>query len=72
MDPYQSLANGIIVQAAEEYLFALRKLKRNPKHKKAADKRIECEGFFQSEWFQYLTDLDGDALMQKLHEEVFN
>ena len=48
MDPYQSLANGIIVQAAEEYLFALRKLKRNPKHKKAADKRTSTESMGQA------------------------
>ena len=32
MDPYEKLANAIIIQAARDYRTALRKLRRNPRN----------------------------------------
>ena len=31
-DPYENLANAIIVQAAKDYQKAMRQLRRNPKY----------------------------------------
>lgn len=70
MDPYQELANAVIIQAVKDYRGALRQLKRNPRYKEAINMKKECETFFQSEWFQILTALDGTTLMRKLQEEV--
>lgn len=41
-DPYERLANAIILSAAADYRAALKKVKRNPKSKSAID-----EGFFR-------------------------
>ena len=58
VDPYENLANAIIMRAVEDYRLA-------------EDRRTlkEIEGFFLSDWFSVLTNLDGAALLQKLREE---
>ncbi len=70
MDIYEELANAVILQAVKDYRQALRQLKRNPDYKKADIMKQDCERFFQSEWFEYLTKLDGPWLMRKLREEA--
>ena len=70
MDPYEELANAIILQAVSDYRKALRQLKRNPDYTKAVLTKYDCERFFRSEWFQALTQVDGPWLMRKLQEEV--
>ena len=69
-DPYENLANAIIVQAASDYRTALKKLKRNPKNKDAMTEAMECERFFRSDWYEYLTSVDGEYLINKLRQEV--
>lgn len=61
-DPYQDLANAIVLQATKDYRLALR---RNGNH----PMRREVERFFRSGWYSQLTTLDGELLMQKLQEE---
>ncbi len=58
VDPYENLANAIILRAVEDYRLA-------------EDRRTlkEIEDFFLSDWFSVLTSLDGAALLQKLREE---
>ena len=71
-DPYENLANAIIVQAASDYRTALKKLKRNPKNKDAMAEAMECERFFRSDWYEHLTSVDGEYLINKLRQEVVN
>ena len=70
MDIFEELANAVILQAVKDYRQALRQLKRNPDYKKADIMKADCERFFQSEWFEYLTKVDGLWLMRKLREEA--
>lgn len=69
-DPYQNLANAIVAQAAEEYLSALKRLKKNPRNRTAMDDAMQLEKFFHSGWYEILTDVDPDYLIRKLREKV--
>ena len=68
-DPYQNLANAIILTAVKDWRSARRKLKRKPKNKDAKILLEECESFLRSAWFASLTDVDGEILIRKLYEE---
>ena len=69
LDPYQELANAIVVMAAKDYRHALRIQRRNPDSQAARIKIDEIERFFRSEWYRLLTDVDGEMLIKKLREE---
>lgn len=69
-DPYQNLANGIILRAVKDYRTALRKLKKRPKYGPAQDIKNEVERFFHSDWYRELTSVDGEILIKKLQAEV--
>ena len=58
MDPYENLANAIILQAVKDY--------RLPDNESELKK---IERFFHSDWFSVLTSLDPDLLIQKLRKE---
>ena len=63
-DPYMNLANAIVLQAVSDYRKALKQLKRNRKYEPALITKRECERFFHSEWFRFLSSLDPDYLLQ--------
>lgn len=65
-DPYRTLANAIIVQAAKDYRKALRQLRRNPRYETARNEKNDVERFFHSEWFHFLMDADPDYLLDYL------
>ena len=69
-DPYERLANAIILQAVTDYRTALKKIKRNPKNKDAIDEDLRIERFFRSDWYQRLTNVDGEYLIRRLQDEV--
>lgn len=69
LDPYQELANAIVVMAAKDYRHALRIQHRNSDSQAARIKIDEIEQFFRSEWYRLLTDVDGEMLIKKLREE---
>ena len=69
-DPYENLANAIIVQAVKDYRAALRTLERNPKYTPALQDKLEVERFFRSDWYGLLTSVDGESLLRMLQEEV--
>lgn len=69
-NPYEKLANAIILQAVSDYRRALRKVKKNPNNRDAIDGALQIERFFQSEWYQVLTSVDGEYLIEKLRKEV--
>lgn len=69
-DPYENLANAIVITAAKDYRDALRSLTRNKNNNNAKRMKEEVERFFNSDWYSVLTDLDGAFLMRKIQEEV--
>ena len=40
-DPYERLANAIILQAVSDYRTALKKIKANPKNRQAIDEALD-------------------------------
>lgn len=69
-DPYVNLANAIVAQAANDYLAALKKIKKNPRNKAAMAEAMEIEQFFHSGWYGVLTGVDPDYLIRRLREKV--
>ncbi len=71
-DPYEELANAIILQAVKDYRKARKKLKKRPKNEDSKLMVEDCERFFCSEWFDALSGVDGNALLKRLKEEDTN
>lgn len=69
-EPYENLANAIVIQAVKDYRDILVRLKKKPNNKEAMIDAMECERFFRSGWFQTLTSVDGEFLIQKLRKEM--
>lgn len=69
-DPYERLANAIILQAVTDYRTALKKIQVNPKNKDAIDEALRIERFFRSAWYSQLTSVDGEYLIRRLRDEV--
>ena len=69
-DPYERLANAIILQAVIDYRVALKKIKANPRNKEAINEALQIEKFFRSGWYSVLTSVDGEYLIKRLQEEV--
>lgn len=57
-DPYTELAHAIVLRAVEDY-----RMTEDPEQVRG------LEAFFASDWFSFLTNLDGRAVLQKLREE---
>ena len=70
-DPYQNLANAIVLSAVKDYRDALKKLKKKQNNKLAADERDDIERFFRSGYFTILTEIDPEYLIDRLNKEVF-
>ena len=58
MDPYQELANAIVLQAVKDY-----RLHDNEQE------LARIERFFRSDWFGVLTNVDPAILITKLRKE---
>lgn len=65
-DPYEKLANAIVLQAVSDYRAALRLAKKNPVAEQDVKK---LEKFFRSEWYSVLTGVDPEYLIEKLRQE---
>lgn len=63
-EPYENLANSIIVQAVYDYCHAQEDLKKDPRDSEALWTLRECEAFFQSRWFGVLTTIRGLGLVE--------
>lgn len=70
LDPYEELANAIVLQAVKDYRDAVKKLSRGRKNDAAQQTKDECLRFFHSAWFSQLTEVDPEFLIRKLDEEV--
>lgn len=57
-EPYHALINAIILQAVKDYRTAL--------DDENTSGIAECERFFRSDWFTFLTDVDGEIIIQQV------
>lgn len=69
-DPYENLANSIVLLAVKDYRDALKKLKKWSRNEAAQIMKAEVERFFRSAWYRELTSVDGEYLISKLQAEV--
>ena len=69
-DPYERLANAIVLQAVSDYRMVLKKIKAHPKNREAISEALEIEKFFRSGWYSILTDVDGEYLIRRLQNEI--
>ena len=70
MNPFEELANAVVIQAAKDYTKALKTLKSYPRDEKSKVMKNDCERFFRSSWYKTLTSVDGEFLMRTLQKEV--
>lgn len=70
MDPYQNLANAIVLQAVRDYRSAMRRLRKNPQNREAKEERDSLLRFFHSRWYSCLTDVNPEYLLERLDKEV--
>ena len=68
-EPYENLANAIVLQAVKDWRSAVRTLKKRPRYDPAKQMRDDCERFFLSDWFEELTSVDGGIILRKLKQE---
>lgn len=81
-EPYQRLANAIVILAAKDYRAVLKKLKKyanvkktdpkklSPGEKDAKAEKASIERFFRSSWFSTLTSVEPEMLIRRLQKEV--
>ena len=69
-DPYERLANAIILQAVKDYRNALKRLNKHSNRDVDLYMKKEVEQFFRSGWYSCLTTIDPKMLIRKLNEEV--
>ena len=67
---YENLANAIILQAVKDYKLALHRLDVNSRNQDAIHEKERLERFFHSPWYETLTDLDADRLIEGVKERV--
>ena len=58
MNPYENLANAIVLQAVKDYRLT-----------DDEAELAEIERFFRSDWFGVLTDVDPEYLISRLQKE---
>ena len=71
MNPYENLANAIIIQACKDFRRAYKRyLRRYRSSDKPDAELLELESFFRSDWYKTLTAVDGEYLMDRIKKEV--
>ena len=70
MNPYENLANAIIIQACKDYRKAYKRyLRRYRSTDKPDAELVEFERFFRSDWYRTLTSVDGEMIMERIRKE---
>ena len=67
IQPFEDLANAIILQAVKDYRRALRLSKKKPE---IHIEQRSIEKFLRSNWFSILSDINPEYLISKLKKEV--
>ena len=70
MDPYQELANAIVMQAVKDYRTYLLHSKKRPDNNGYQIEVASLERFFRSGWFGELTTIPSEMLISRLKEEA--
>ena len=65
---YENLANGIVLQACEDYEKAYTALLRDPFNRERQIRVEEIQWFFRSEWFHQLTNVDGFFIRRSIEK----
>lgn len=70
-DPFENIANAVVIQACKDYRKAYKRyLRRYRSTDKPDEKLTELESFFRSAWYKTLTAIDGEYLMDRIKKEV--
>lgn len=70
-EPYENIANAIVIQACKDYRRAYRRYLRRYRSTVTPDAELtELEAFFRSAWYRSLTTLDGEYIMDRIRKEV--
>lgn len=67
---YRSLAAAIVLQAIKDYRKAAKRYKAGIRREESLWEMQEITKFIRSGWFRALTDLDPDAVLERLKEEL--
>lgn len=68
-DPYEDLANAIVLQAVKDYRIAAKGLIKDPQNSRHLHTKKEVEEFLRSDWFTVLSGCDGEVLLANLEIE---
>lgn len=66
----ERLVTGIVKQAVLDWRNAKRRLRKKKDNKDAQGIITDCEIFFRSSYFGLLTNMDGEALLQRLQDDM--
>jgi hypothetical protein len=69
-NPFERLANAVVLQAASDYREALKRMKKDPGNMMASGEVENLERFFCSGWYQALTAVNGEYLIRRLREKA--
>ena len=70
MEPYENLANAIVLQAVKDYREVLARAASHAGKDCYQRSKDDLERFFRSGWFGVLTTLDPELLISRLKQEV--
>ena len=70
MEPYENLANAIVLQAVKDYREVLARAASYSAKDCYRRSKDDLEHFFRSGWFGVLTNLDPELLIGRLKQEV--
>ena len=70
MEPYENLANAIILQAVKDYREVLARAASYSAKDCYRRSKDDLECFFRSGWFGVLTNLDPELLIGRLKQEA--
>jgi len=68
LENLKMLGLAITKLAINDYNKAIKQLKLNPKYSQALNTKAEVESFFESTWFEILSELNPDLTKIKLKE----
>lgn len=66
MSAYKLIAALVVRNAADEYKNTLKQHHHSPENQKVVQRLKELELFFRSDWFEELSDSDGEKIMQRI------